>query len=147
MNYDVVIIGAGLAGLTAALKTLKQGLKTIVVSRGASTLQVMSGCIDLYGAEKDPWPGIRALAQENPGHPYALLGEEDIYQALSFFVQEVKKTCPYHHQEGFHNYRIPTALGQERSTCLLPEGQVAAADADERVLVVGFKGYRDFCSG
>ena len=53
MSYDVVIIGTGLAGLTAALKALEQGLRTIVVSRGASTLEVMSGCIDLYGAE-DP---------------------------------------------------------------------------------------------
>lgn len=146
MSYDVVIIGTGLAGLTAALKALEQGLRTIVVSRGASTLEVMSGCIDLYGAAEDPWLGIGALIRENPGHPYALLEEENIYQALSFFIQEVKGICPYHHQEGFQNYRIPTALGQMRTTCLLPQGQVAAADADEHVLVVGFKGYRDFCS-
>ena len=33
MSYDVVVIGAGLAGLTAALKALEQGLKTIVISR------------------------------------------------------------------------------------------------------------------
>jgi len=146
MSYDVVVIGAGLAGLTAALKALEQGLKTIVISRGASTLEVMSGCIDLYGGAEDPWPGIRALTQKNPSHPYALLEEEDIYQALSFFIQEVKGVCPYHHQDGFQNYRIPTAIGQMRRTCLLPEGQVAAAEANERVLVVGFKGYRDFCS-
>jgi glycerol-3-phosphate dehydrogenase subunit B len=146
MSYDLVIIGAGLAGLAAALKALEQGLKTIVISRGASTLELMSGCIDLYGAMEDPWPGIRALARENPSHPYALLEEEEIYQALSFFIQEVKGVCPYHHQECFQNYRLPTVLGQMRTSCLLPQGQAAAADANERVLVVGFKGYRDFCS-
>ena len=146
MSYDVVVIGAGLAGLTAAIKALEQGLKTIVISRGASTLEVMSGCIDFYGGAVDPWPGIMDLARENPCHPYGLLEEEEIYQALSFFIQEVKSICPYHHQEGFQNYRLPTALGQMRTSCLLPQGQVAAADANERVLVVGFKGYRDFCS-
>jgi len=146
MSYDVVVIGAGLAGLTAALKALEQGLKTIVISRGASTLELMSGCIDLYGGAEGPCPGIRALARENPCHPYALLEEEEIYQALSFFIQEVKGICPYHHQDGFQNYRLPTALGQMRTSCLLPQGQLAAADADEGVLVVGFKGYRDFCS-
>ncbi|HHW28660.1 MAG TPA: anaerobic glycerol-3-phosphate dehydrogenase subunit B [Syntrophomonadaceae bacterium] len=146
MSYDVVVIGAGLAGLTAAIKALEQGLKTIVISRGASTLEVMSGCIDFYGGAVDPWPGIRDLARENPCHPYALLEEEEIYQALSFFIQEVKSICPYHHQEGFQNYRLPTALGQMRTSCLLPQGQVVAAGVNERVLVVGFKGYRDFCS-
>ena len=148
MIYDVVIIGAGLAGMTAALKAIEMGKKTIVVSHGASTMQVMSGCIDLYGDDRNPWPALRELALYNPAHPYALLSQEEIQEALSFFIEQMKESCPYHNQEGFTNFRIPTAFGEERSTCLLPEGQLAgqsaAADVKSRVLVVGLKGYPDF---
>lgn len=147
MSYDLVIIGAGLAGMTAALKALQQGMKTIVVSAGASTMNFMSGCLDLCGGSENPWLALRKLASENPGHPYALLKEEEIHEALSFFVEQTKESCPYHYQNGFHNFCIPTAFGNQRCTCLLPEGQLAAAGAEGRVLVVGLKGYRDFCAG
>jgi glycerol-3-phosphate dehydrogenase subunit B len=146
MVYDVVIIGAGLAGMTAALKALQQGMKTIVVSAGASAMESMSGCLDLCGSAEKPWPALRSLVSENPGHPYALLKEEEIHEALLFFVEQTKGSCPYHYQDGFNNFCIPTAFGNQRYTCLLPEGQLAAAAAEGRVLVVGLKGYRDFCA-
>lgn len=150
MAYDVVIIGAGLAGMTAALKAIEMGKKTIVVSYGASTMEVMSGCIDLYGDDINPWPALSELALNNPAHPYALLSRGEIQEALSFFVGQIKESYPYHYQKGFTNFRIPTAFGEERSTCLLPEGQFAGqsavADAKSRVLVVGLKGYPDFAA-
>lgn len=146
MKYDVVIIGAGLAGMTAALKTLQQGMKTIVISAGASAMEAMSGCLDVCGNADNPWPALRRLVFKNPGHPYALFRKKEIHEALSFFVEQTKGSCPYHYQRGFHNFRIPTAFGTQRYTCLLPEGQLAAAAAEGRVLVVGLKGYRDFCA-
>jgi glycerol-3-phosphate dehydrogenase subunit B len=148
MTYDVVIIGSGMTGMVAALKAIEMGKKTIVVSHGASTMQVMSGCIDLYGDDRNPWPALRELVSSNPAHPYALLTEEEIREALSFFAVQMKESCPYHYQKGFTNFRIPNVFGEERSTCLLPEGQLAgqlaAVNPELRVLVVGLKGYPDF---
>ncbi len=132
--------------MTAALKTLQQGMKTIVISAGASAMEAMSGCLDVCGNADNPWPALRRLVFKNPGHPYALFRKKEIHEALSFFVERTKGSCPYHYQRGFHNFRIPTAFGTQRYTCLLPEGQLAAAAAEGRVLVVGLKGYRDFCA-
>ena len=132
--------------MTAALKALQQGMKTIVISAGASTMEAMSGCLDVYGNADNPWPALRRLVYENPGHPYTLFREKEIREALLFFVEQTKGSCPYHYQRGFHNFRIPTAFGTQRYTCLLPEGQLAAAAAEGRVLVVGLKGYQDFCA-
>lgn len=146
MNYDFVIIGAGLAGMTAALKALNSGMKTIVVSTGASTMNAMSGCLDLFGDADNPWPALRELALAKPGHPYAFLREGEIHEALSFFVEQMKGSCPYHYKRGFYNFRIPTSFGNQRYTCLLPEGQLAAATTEGPVLVIGLNGYLDFCA-
>lgn len=145
MNYDLVVIGAGLAGMTTALKALQQGQKTIVVAAGAGAMEVMSGCLDICGGDDNPWLALRRLVAEKPAHPYALLSEEEIREALAFFVEQIKGACPYYHQSGFRNFRIPTALGGRRRACLLPEGQLAAA-TEGPVLAVGFKGWGDFCA-
>ena len=147
-DFNVHGAGSGMTGMVAALKAIEMGKKTILVSHGASTMQVMSGCIDRSGDDRNPWPALRELVSSNPAHPYALLTEEEIREALSFFAVQMKESCPYHYQKGFTNFRIPTVFGEEHSTCLLPEGQfagqLAAVNPELRVLVVGLKGYPDF---
>ena len=48
-NYHTIIIGAGLAGLTAACHLAQAGKKTLLVSGGVGTLVLASGCIDVLG--------------------------------------------------------------------------------------------------
>ena len=36
--YDVIIIGSGPAGISAALYTQRGGLKTLIISKGSSSL-------------------------------------------------------------------------------------------------------------
>ncbi|SMB98180.1 glycerol 3-phosphate dehydrogenase (quinone) subunit B [Thermanaeromonas toyohensis ToBE] len=144
MRYDIVVIGSGLAGMTAALWSLRQGKKTIVISAGESALFWQTGCIDLCGLDDDPWKAIKRLVQERPDHPYSLVSEEDIREALKFFVQEIRNECPYNNPSGSRNSWVPTATGDFRPTYLLPESQEVGAKRDYRVLAIDFKGFRDF---
>jgi thioredoxin reductase (NADPH) len=51
-NYDVVIIGRGPAGISAALYTVRANLKTLVVGNDASSLIKASKIENYYGFEE-----------------------------------------------------------------------------------------------
>jgi len=53
MKYDVVIIGAGMAGLVAAARTASRGKKTLLIAKGEGVLPLTSGCIDFWGYQLD----------------------------------------------------------------------------------------------
>jgi glycerol-3-phosphate dehydrogenase subunit B len=146
MKYDLVVIGGGLAGLTAAIRSLLMGNKTCVISAGASTLSYMSGCLDLCGDGDHPWQEIEQLVQREPGHPYSYLTGQEIRAALDFFVSEMAVSCPYRTPPDFRrNLWVPTPLGNLRPTYLVPEGQAAGAESlSLKVLVVDLQGCRDF---
>ena len=46
---DAVVIGAGLAGLTAALRLAHGGAKVTLVTKGIGGLQLSQGTVDLLG--------------------------------------------------------------------------------------------------
>lgn len=46
---DVVVIGAGLSGLSAALRLLKAGREVDLITKGIGGIQLGQGTIDLYG--------------------------------------------------------------------------------------------------
>ena len=46
-NSDVLVIGAGMSGLVAALAAARRGRKVTVLSRGVGALAIGSGCVDV----------------------------------------------------------------------------------------------------
>ena len=46
---DLIVIGAGLAGLTAALTAAEAGLRVKVVSKGLNALHWSAATLDLFG--------------------------------------------------------------------------------------------------
>ena len=50
MNFDTIIIGGGLTGLTAAIASAERGERTAIISAGQSALHFSSGSFELLGA-------------------------------------------------------------------------------------------------
>src|SRR5262245_21744535 len=84
-SADVVVVGAGLAGLTAAIRPAEAGASVDVVARGHAATHWTAGGLDVAapdGAET-PGEGIARL-QSVAGHPYTLLGR-DVAAGLDWF--------------------------------------------------------------
>ncbi|MBM3144251.1 MAG: anaerobic glycerol-3-phosphate dehydrogenase subunit A [Chloroflexi bacterium] len=149
----VVVIGAGLAGLTAAWRASQNGRRAKVIAKGWGATHWGSGCIDVLGYHPigarepvaNPEEDVQRLIKENPEHPYALIGLEELHEALSAF-QELCRESGYPLSGALdRNWLLPSAAGAVRPTCLAPETMFAGdLHSDEPMLIVGFEGYHDF---
>lgn len=137
---DLIIVGAGWAGLTGAAYALERGAKTRLIAQGIGSLVVLPGWISVL----DSTPGdlLAALRALPPDHPYALVGAETTSAAFEFFrALTAKIDLPY---EGnlAANRRLPNALGAWATPAFTPPGY--SAEAGAAPLFVGFKGWRDY---
>ena len=148
MKSDVIVIGSGMAGLIAAAAAAQRGKKTSLLSKGAGTLVIGGGIVDILGyteAGKAILSPGAAVEQAQEAHPYAKLGLENVKQAAKF-LQEI---CE---QEGYayvgdleHNQWVPTAAGTLKPTCLVPRTMDASRLCEaEEIVVVGLKGLKDY---
>ena len=84
---DIVVVGSGLAGMSAALTAAQSGKKVTLLTHGVGTLAISSGCIDVLGYMNgvrvvDPLESMEALPEE---HPYRLIGgAETVREALDW---------------------------------------------------------------
>ncbi len=94
---DVLVIGAGLSGLMAAYTARKAGLSVALAAKGLGSLHWAAGTIDVLGylpgetggAVKRPLETLPTLLQHNPTHPYGLLSDEQIAQAVAQMLTRV----------------------------------------------------------
>ena len=155
-DVDLLVIGAGWSGLMAATTAAKAGMTVKVIAKGLGSMHWASGCIDLFGYSPDaPEEVVRCpldyvagkLAQEQPGHPYALLGRERLAAALDAFIDLANELgLPYGGAAAAgENLLLPTAVGAARPTYLAPQAQLGGDLArSEPMVIVGFQGLRDF---
>ena len=145
IEYDVIVIGAGVAGLTAGAALARQGLKVALVTAGEPTACLSTGCIDVCSASDDPLAGIAALPGE---HPFHLVSAEAIGQALADFQQVMAEMdMPYTGRLG-KNRRVLSAIGTFKTTCLTPVTmQASPQDTEEKIHIVTFAGLKDFYPG
>ncbi len=146
-RYDLIVIGAGLAGLMAARTAVGMGAKVLIVGRGMGALTLFGNTIDVLGripAGSDLASGIACLVNVRPKHPYARVGWDGIAQALDAFRELFPP--PYHFTgKGSANILLPTGVGAMRPTFLAPVTMaVGAGMAPEKTVVVGFRGFKDF---
>ena len=152
MKPDVVVVGGGMSGLAAGVGLAEAGASVLVLAKGAGSLQLAPGTIDLLGYAGErvdhPLRAIAALAERDPGHPYALLGADVVADAARWLCSRVADgpLAPYRYVGSPEdNMLLPTAIGVPRPSALVPE-TMGAGDLRQggRMLVVGFRGMKDF---
>ena len=153
MQRDVLVVGAGLAGLTAVWQLATQQKKVRLVSKGWGVTHWHSGCIDVLGyypvdqpnPVESPGVTLAKLIADQPQHPYALAGLAKVETALeSFKVLCAEAGYPLHGSLD-KNWLLPSAVGTFRPTCLAPETMIAGdLRRDDPMLIVGIKQLVDF---
>lgn len=144
---DVVVIGAGIAGLTGALRLARAGRSVTLLSAGVGGLQLSQGTIDVLGYAPDrvthPTDGVRALAAARPDHPYARLGADAVRDAVAWLAGELGPDQLVGDPDA--NLQLPTAVGAVRPTALAPPAVAAGNLRDGmQVAIVGFPRLKDF---
>ncbi|EFO79798.1 anaerobic glycerol-3-phosphate dehydrogenase subunit B [Oscillochloris trichoides DG-6] len=153
MQYDSIVIGAGISGMLAAIGRAEAGEQVLVLAKGHAATHWATGCIDLLDVgDGDPLAGVAALIAAQADHPYAIAG----YAAIEPSLNRLREICD---QGGYplvgspqRNLLLPTAAGALRPTCLVPVTMVAGdarqlprtGSGEAPLLVVGFRELRDF---
>ena len=147
MSADAVVIGAGLAGLTCALRLAESGRKVAVVAAGAGSLHLGGATIDILGYDPgvvtSPAAALGPFVREHPEHPYAR-----VYPSLwAEAIEWLRARCAPLELTGSvdDNLMLPTAAGAPKPSALVPR---SLAEGDlrigGRVALVSFSALKDF---
>lgn len=148
-DVDVIVIGAGLAGLMAAVHAVNAGARVRLIAHGWGQQMVTPGWISVCDrAEDDVIAEVRGYAALHPDHPYGRAGDDAMVAGLESFRSAVEAVgLPYdERQKDGHNMHLITLLGAIQRAMLAPRGIAAGDLTDHRgpLLLVGFAGWRDF---
>jgi glycerol-3-phosphate dehydrogenase subunit B len=145
--YDTVVIGAGLAGLTAALRLAEAGQRVAVLAKGVGATHLSPATIDVLGyddgAIASPAEALPGFAAAHRGHPYSRVSVDLLRASLAWFQDRLEG---HGYRGGLdENLLVPTAIGAAKPTALVP-GTMAAADlrGGGRFVFVGLRGLKDF---
>lgn len=146
-SHDAVVVGAGLAGLTAALAMAEAGRRVLVLAHGVGSTHLAPASVDVLGYAPDlverPGESLPAFVEAHPEHPYARLGPRFVEESVAW----LRERCADLGYEGdlSANRLLPTAVGAVKPSAILPAAMAAGALRDgARVLVAGFRPLKDF---
>lgn len=154
MQFDIVIIGGGLSGLSCGIRLLQQGKRCALVSTGQNALHFSSGSFDLLNYLPDgsvvekPIQALPELARQAPQHPYSLLGQEAVKfllgQAQQLLIESklpLKGSCDENH------IRL-TPFGLSRPTWLssveIPTYEFNQPVPWKKLAILSIEGFLDF---
>jgi glycerol-3-phosphate dehydrogenase subunit B len=141
MTTDIIVIGAGLAGLSAALFAADQGASLLLVSYGRGSLGISTGCIDVW---KSATPS-RSLPKIRGDHPYALVGYPCIRESIASFKMLSHQAGYVLHGKLSENIQLPSPLGAPKITSLAPTSlHNGRLDLKQPITLGQFQSFRDF---
>jgi glycerol-3-phosphate dehydrogenase subunit B len=146
MTFDTIVIGAGLAGLTAALRLADEGQRVLVVARGVGSTHLAPATIDVLGFDRErvghPAEALPAFADAYPGHPYALLSAVELAAGIDWFKGRLPSLG---YRGGLEeNFLLPTAVGVPKPSAVVPETMIGGdLRAGGRFVFVGLE-LKDF---
>jgi glycerol-3-phosphate dehydrogenase subunit B len=120
---DVVVLGAGMAGLVAAVRLAEAGLRVVTVAKGHGSLRLSPATIDILGYRPEPVDSPAAelpgFAETHPEHPYALISPDVLAESVRWLKEHVD-TYAYVGDPSA-NMLLPTAIGVPRPSAVVPE--------------------------
>ena len=154
MNFDVAIIGGGLAGLTCGIALQQRGKRCVIINNGQAAIDFASGSLDLLSRMPDGSvveninENLTALRTALPAHPYSLLGAEKVIAKAQDFERLANALNLDLIGSTEKNHWRVTGLGSLRGAWLSPNS-VPTMQGNEtfphkRIAVLGIEGYHDF---
>ncbi|MHA1783637.1 MAG: anaerobic glycerol-3-phosphate dehydrogenase subunit GlpB [Candidatus Helarchaeota archaeon] len=155
MKADVVVIGGGIAGFSAAFKSKNDNNSVILVKKSTGATFFSSGAIDVasyyprarntyYDSPKDC---IEDILRLNPNHPYSKIGSLNeigrfYNEWKDLFVQDFQLKGSLDHNVHLINFS-GTVKPSNLATEQIYDGNIY--DLNEKSLaLIGFEGYPDF---
>ncbi|MFC5279445.1 glycerol-3-phosphate dehydrogenase subunit GlpB [Halorubrum rubrum] len=172
IDSEVLVVGGGIAGITAAIAAAREGADVRLVSHKASTLRQASGLIDALGyvpptepakplregpptagwnLDPDEWPDpegpiadpFEAIDRLPEDHPYRLVGADALREGLALFDDLVGDAYLGGHTD--RNALVPTFGGSVKPTARYPASAAAGVASDDRpTLIVGFRSLTEY---
>ncbi|MHA2603508.1 MAG: anaerobic glycerol-3-phosphate dehydrogenase subunit GlpB [Candidatus Thorarchaeota archaeon SMTZ1-83] len=163
LDTDVLVIGGGMAGLAAGIRSQESGAKTTLIRKGQSATSYSSGAIDVSGYLPggsqqllSAREGIEAITSFYPLHPYSILGfgsadnddipglaTERVGQAVEWLMKHLKSTPAQLYGGIDSNLEGITLVGTKKPTAMLQQtmwpGEFAIDD-EGVMLFLGIKG-------
>ena len=143
----VVVIGAGPAGLVAAIRLAEGGARVALLNKGTGGLQLGQGTFDILGYGPDrverPLDALAGFAEAHPGHPYGVLPADLVARSANYLRDLVGPALLV--GDAAVNLKLPTAVGAVRPTALASPSMTAGACVDgARFVIVGLRQLKDF---
>ncbi|WP_150538409.1 glycerol-3-phosphate dehydrogenase subunit GlpB [Actinobacillus vicugnae] len=154
MNFDVVIIGGGLAGLTCGIALQQQGKRCAIINNGQAAIDFSSGSMDLLSRLpsgqkiQHVYQALDILAEQAPEHPYSIVGKQQVIAKAQQFEQLAQSLNLDLEGSTLQNHDRITPLGGIRATWLSPNSvptvESLSSLVEKQIAILGIEGYHDF---